>query len=874
MLHTTKLYPPRVRGGLISRPRLLDLLDGAAGRRLTVVRAPAGFGKSTAVAQWLARAGLPVAWASLDAGDDNPWSFFALVVAALRSIDRTLATGTQELLDGPGLLTARSLAESLHAELETATRPFALVLDDYHVITSPEIHESVAFLARHRRQVARLVITSRSEPPQEELRAGGEVFAVGREDLRFTRDEAIQLLNQSFGLDLAPGEVDALTDRAEGWVASLHLIGTFLRGQSRERQRRFVEESVGNVRFVDEYLWETVLQPLPDDLQAFLLRTSILDRFTADLGGAVAETDHAAALIGRCERDNLFLIPLDDRGEWFRYHRLFADTLRARLASKVNDAEVAELHRRGAAWLEARGFEEDAARHAMAGREWDRAIRLLEQIGAPLFSSDRVMALRSWLEGLPREALARSPLLAFWLAWALARSGNFNQSMPLLRTAEETWAAAGDEPNLGLVRLFRAYQALITGNFPRAIEEAKASIDRLPEDPSAQRSLAQVVLSLAFSSAGGASDAERALADAQMASTASALPWIRLIGMASAGTILVQQGKLLDATVLFRRMVAEGDHRLYLVVQNALYSLGQIYTEWNMLEEAERAFRQTEELMSSTRTIIYGNRICLGFARLAWARGEIEEAFNEVDRALDYAHQTGIVQHIRDARSQQARFCLASGRLALARRWADSSELDPYLPPEYERQHEWLTLVRLLILEGQSELALRVLTDVEGQAEAAGRHGEVVEMLMLEALAYRTDGDNSRAIEALGRALALGEPDGYVRSFADEGQPLVPLLRQAAARGSHRDYAQRLLAAIGGRPAMTGPEQTAPLAALSEREVEVLRLVAVGLPNREIGQRLFISEKTVKKHLSNILGKLQATNRGQALDEARRQGIL
>jgi LuxR family maltose regulon positive regulatory protein len=293
-----------------------------------------------------------------------------------------------------------------------------------------------------------------------------------------------------------------------------------------------------------------------------------------------------------------------------------------------------------------------------------------------------------------------------------------------------------------------------------------------------------------------------------------------------------------------------------------------------MPDEAELFYQQVDEFVRSTRAIVYANRMCLGLARLAWARGEVEEAFNQNDRALDYARRTGIASLIRDARAQQARFWLAGGQVALARRWADSSSLDPYQAPDVERQFEQLTVVRMLIAEGQAELALWMLNEIQGHAEASGWHGEIVEMLVLRALAHRTGGDSPRALDALSRALAFGEPAGYVRVFADEGQPLVPLLRQAAARGSHRTYAQRLLAAIGGRPATSGPDKTTRLAALSEREVDVLRLVAAGLPNREIGLRLLISEKTVKKHLSNILGKLQATNRGQALDEARRQSIL
>jgi LuxR family maltose regulon positive regulatory protein len=344
--------------------------------------------------------------------------------------------------------------------------------------------------------------------------------------------------------------------------------------------------------------------------------------------------------------------------------------------------------------------------------------------------------------------------------------------------------------------------------------------------------------------------------------------------MANSGGVLVQQGKLLEATVLFRRVIRTGDHLHLFMVQNALYQLGHVYLEWNMLDEAERTLRHADELAQTTRVILFGNRICLGLARLAWARGEVEDAFDEVERAINYAGQAGMVQHARDARALQVRFWLAADQLALARRWADSCELDPYQPPEYERQVEHLTYVRLLIGEERPDLALRILDGIQQVAEETGRHGDLVEILVLRVLAHNADGDQVRALDALEQALVAGREGGYVRTFADEGEALAPLLRRAAARGAYRDYAQQLLTVIEGVAPAPRPDQSGRSEALSEREVEVVRLVAAGLANREIGQRLFISEKTVKKHLSNILGKLGTTNRTQAVDQARRLDLL
>ncbi len=439
------------------------------------------------------------------------------------------------------------------------------------------------------------------------------------------------------------------------------------------------------------------------------------------------------------------MIPLDDRGSWFRYHHLFADVLRDRLAQVVSADDARLLHLRAAEWLENHGLVEDAVQHATAGQDWERVVRLLERVGGALYEGDRIPLLRSWLEGLPSEALDRSPRLTFWLAWALARSGDPSRSMTLLQNAEASWTADGDRQNLGLVKTFYAFHHLVSGDSLRAIEEAQDALDRLPDYRHGERSMAQVLLGLALSSVGAAGDAERAFADARLASGGSASPWVQSVEMVNTGAVLVQQGKLVDATVLFRRVIKTGHHLRLLAVQNALVQLGHVYIEMNMLDEAERTLRHADELVEKTKAISYGNRVCLGLARLAWARGQIEEAFDEVERALGYAHQSGLIQFAWEARAWQAHLWLASGQIALARRWADGCGLDPDLPPEYERWREHLTIVRLLILEGRPDLALKMLTTIQGLAEATGRHGEVVEMSVLRALAHRAGGDNPSA---------------------------------------------------------------------------------------------------------------------------------
>src|SRR5215216_581255 len=382
-LLTTKISAPRLRPNLVFRTRLINEISDAD-VPLTVVCGPAGYGKSTLVTQWMVKTGTPTAWAQLDAYDNDPWDFFQLVASAIESIDPSVASSTRELLEGPrpadlSQEAIRSLLESLSA----TTRQFALVLDDYQVIESPAIHEAMREILLHLPPTMRVFVVSRTEPPLQlaRLRGRHQVLELGQEDLRFTDEEALDLLQKTNGLDVTPGEVDSLNERAEGWVAGLQLVAYMLHAQSKEGIRQFVAEFCGSVRSIENYLWEEVITRQSSAIQDFLLRTSILDRFTAPLCAAITGIEDNGAAIRHLERCRLFIVPLDHLGHWYRYHHLFSDVLRDRLAQAMPEEELGDLHRRAAVWLEEHDFVEDAARHAVAGRDWERAAGLLEQIG-------------------------------------------------------------------------------------------------------------------------------------------------------------------------------------------------------------------------------------------------------------------------------------------------------------------------------------------------------------------------------------------------------------------------------------------------------------------------------------------------------------
>jgi LuxR family maltose regulon positive regulatory protein len=873
-LLTTKLCAPRLRPNLVARPRLLEAIS-VADSALTVLCAPAGYGKSTLVTQWLIDAGIPIAWVSLDAYDNDLQDFFSLIVSAIQSIDRDIAAGTWQLLNNSTPPSGEALARSLIEEVSITTRPFALVLDDYHLINASEIHSAMATMLQNLPEALRVFIISRTDPPLPlaRLRSQKELLELGQDDLQFSDDEALALLQRFDGLEVTPGEVSTLNDRTEGWVAGLQLISHVLRGHPPDRIRRFAVEFSGSVRSIEKYLWEEVIEGQPPEVQSFLLRTSILSQFAAPLCDAICESSDSAATIRQLEKERLFLVSLDDVGQWYRYHHLFGDVLRDRLAEELSEAELAGLHRRAAAWLEEQDFIEDAARHAVAGRDWERAIRLVEGIGFELYEQDRITALCKWLQGLPNEILERSPRLAFWLAYALTRLGRFDQAVQPLRIVEQGWEGDADPIDFASLRILQSFRSL-ADDLPRSSDFARDALALLPDDRPDDQAMAYLMLALSHMVRGECAEAEQAFANVRVKADIGHRIWIEFVEMAGSGGVLIQQGKLPQAAILFRRVLKLADEQYAIPSQQAMCRLGEIYLEWNDLDEAERLFLRTDAICEQTRSILWRSEVCLGLAKVAWARSEFETAFDEVERALDFGNQAGLLIQVRYARAHQARFWLTAGQLALARRWADSSDLDPYLPPRHERIFEHLTFVRLLIAEDQSSAALKILKAIGDAAREKGRTGDLIEVLALQALAYKQDGEHAEALDNLEQALAAGDQAGYVRIFVDEGEAIAPLLRHVSTRGARRDYAQKLLAAIDGSEPPPSYSKSETVDALSEREVEVLRLVSAGLPNRDIGQHLFISEKTVKKHLSNILGKLEATNRTQAVDQARRIGLL
>jgi LuxR family maltose regulon positive regulatory protein len=871
---TTKLSSPRLRPNVVTRQQLLQRISHADAP-VTILCAPAGYGKSTLATQWLVHSGVPAAWVSLDSYDNDPLDFFSLIVGAIQSIDRDVGAATSQLLHEVRSPTSQAIAKSLLEDVYATTRPFALVLDDYQEIDNVDIHEAMSALLLRLPGTMRVVIVSRTEPAMQlaRLRSRQELLELGHEELRFSDDEALELLQRFNGLELTPGDVFSINDRAEGWVAGLQLVSYVLRGHSPERVRQFTNEFSGSVRSIENYLWEETIQRQSEATKQFLLRTSILSRFNAPLCEVVTGRADSATVLRQLEHDQMFLISLDEVGQWYRYHHLFADVLRDRLALETSEEDLARIHRGASAWYEENDQTEDAARHAFAGRDWERAVRLLERIGTELYYQDRITALHSWLQGLPQETLERSPRLALYLSYALIRLGFVRQAEDPMKIADDALTLEDNPVELSLVRLIKAQLSLAT-DIPHAISLAQEAIELLPEGMPHERSLGYLVIGLAFMLKGECAESERAFATTRSLAEISNHDWVQLAEFGGSSALLMQQGKLEESAVLARRILKLGDEMHAIPIQQAHVRLGEIYLEWNLLSDAERHFLHAEHLCDATNSILWRYEIGVGLARLAWARGDFEIAFDEIERGISFANEANRLTHIRFARAFQARFWVDAGRLALARLWAEGSDLDPTDSLDYVRFDEFMTLARLLVKEEQLEVARSLLETMAESARANGRNGDLVEISVLLAVTHKAEGNHAEALDVIDRALTLGVQGGYVRVFIDEGETIAPLLRHSSTRGANRDYVQSLLAAIDGSPVHPTQASADMFEALSEREIEVLRLVSAGLPNRNIGERLFITEKTVKKHLSNILGKLGATNRTQAVDQARRFGLI
>lgn len=894
----TKLYVPPAQPRAVLRPRLIERLDEGSHRRLTLISAHAGSGKTTLVGEWLATGERPAAWLSLDEGDNDPTRFVTYLIAAVQTVEPKVGEGLLGAVQSPQPPPTESILTALLNEISPAPEDFVLVLDDYHVIDSRPVDDVLAFMIEHLPPRMHLIIATREDPrlPLPRLRARGQLTELRAADLRFTSSEAAAFLNEVMDLDLSAEQLSAVEARTEGWIAGLQLAALSMR--RREDVSGFIESFAGDNRYILDYLVEEVLQRQPERVRSFLLGTSILDRLSGPLCDAVTGQEESNALLEALERGNLFVVPLDDRRHWFRYHHLFADVLSAHLRQERPN-EVATLHRRASEWYEHNGLPSEAIRHALAAGDYERAAALIELSARAMLMGRREETFLGWLRELPDELVSRRPVLGVYYALAVV-SYDLEAAEVRLRDAERLLdgkAHAGetvvvDEEEFralpGIAAIIRAYHAGAIGDVSGSVSHARRALDLLPEDEPLWRGAAATLLGLACWNGGDLEEAYRFIADGMES--------LRMAGdttQSSSGAFILAdirrtQGRLRDAARIYDQalQIAE-DHGEPMPPGAADLHVGmsELRRERDDLDSAWRYLQRSGEL--GERGGIWENRYRwhVATARIKEARGDLDGALESLDEA-EHLYLRSPDPYVRPIAAFKTRIWVRQGRLAEALGWARERNLSSGDDLDYLREFEHVTLARALIARyesGRSESsiheAMGLLERLLQAAQEGGRAGSVIEILTLQALARQALDDIPAALAPLERALELAEPEGYVRIFVDEGAPMTRLLSEAAERGISPGYADRLLAASDAEERKSGGEYHQPHARslaepLSGRELEVLRLVARGLSNREISEQLFLAVITVKGHNRNIFRKLGAGRRTEAVARARELGLL
>ncbi len=917
-LLSTKLYLPSPRQDLVPRPRLLERLDQGARGKLTLVSAPAGFGKTTLVSEWASRSAVPVTWLSLDEGDNDQARFLSYFIAALQAIKGDIGETALAVLQSPQPPQIEPLLKGLINEIadfadgpptvlqqgsplpsieDSSGQDFALVIDDYHVLETQQIHDAVTFLIDQLPPQMHLVITTREDPPLPlaRWRARGQMAEIRASDLRFSETEAADFLNQVMGLELTTDDIAALESRTEGWIAGLHLAALSLQRQADRTE--FIQSFAGDDRHVADYLVGEVLSLQPEEVQRFLLHSSILERMCGPLCDALIDDDEepggSQGILEHLEQANLFIVPLDNRRRWYRYHHLFVELLRTRLR-RVHPERIPDLHRRASVWYEGNGLITDALDHALEAADFEQAAHLAAANALPMLMRGEVATVQNWLDALPQQVIRSSPRLCIDQAWVLHLNQRPEAIEPLLRDAERA-LESGDHARqattsswLGEVLALRAWVKRSQGELAEAIELSHQALELLTEEHVFALCLNLVSLAGALRYVGDTAQAIQVLTDC--------IPLCQ-----AAGNYL---GVMADTYDLAELWVMQGRlHRAKAVLEDALHwaaqqgvqqmpatsmvyvKLGDVLREQNDLQAAEDHLSTGIEL-SEGRLASVSGQAYLSLARLKQARGDAAAARNALQQAEQAVRGWETPEIVADMAAHRARLWLEQGDLPAAIRWVHHSGIRASKEPAYLHEFELLTLARVLIAQGSAQPdegtlheAMELLKRLRQTAEAGERMGRVIEISMLQALAIsqipiRGRGQDE-ALAALEPALELAEPEGHVRTFIDEGEPMARLLYEAAARGIAPEYAGRLLAAypdvVTAQPKGSPDDMIEPLTA---RELEVLGLIAEGRSNREIAAELYLSLNTVKVHCSNIYGKLGVKSRTQAAAKAKKLGIL
>jgi LuxR family transcriptional regulator, maltose regulon positive regulatory protein len=869
---TTKLFIPPLRSNLVARPRLIKRLHAGMHRKLTVISASAGFGKTTLVSEWLHNCNCPVAWLSLDDGDNDPARFLTYLFAALQTIAKNMEEGVFALLHSPQLPPLESFLTALINEITSIPEAFVLVLDDYHVIRDERINQTIAYLLEHLPPQMHLVIITREEPrlPLARLRVRDQLTHLRAADLRFTYAEATEFLRRVMGLPLSADDITLLESRTEGWVAGLQLAALSIKEQVDATS--FIQSFTGSNPFVLDYLVEEVLKQQSTEIQTFLLHTSILDRMSGPLCDALLGSFTLSATgqetLEYLERANLFIIPLDHERRWYRYHHLFADLLRQRLRQSVTTREgnrsVAELHILASIWFEANALMLEAFHHAACAQDVQRAARLAEGEGMPLLFRGAVASVSNWLNSLSKDDLDASPSLWVMVASARLMTGQITDVERHLHAAEKALRGVEQDEKtrdvIGHIAAIRATLAVSKHQVDTIIAEARRALEYLHPDNLPVRTATAWSLGYAYQLQGDRAKANKAYTEALSNSQRIGHVMITILASLGLGKIQEEETQLHVAAETYQRVLKWAGDPALPVACEAHLGLARIFYEWNDLDSALHHGQQAVQLgklLEQTDRAVAGEVM---LARLRLAQGDVRSAMATIAKADLFARQHNFMHQLPHIAETQILTLLHQGNLDGAAVLAQK-----HLLP--------LSMARVHLAQGNPAEALAVLQPLDEQSQQKERVNERLKVKILLAIALHRNGEKAEAMQNLRDALTMAQPGGFIRIFVDEGTPMKRLFHEAATHGiMHNDIAM-LLAAFETDPPFPYSAQSL-IEPLSERELEILHLIAQGLSNREIGERLFLALSTVKGHNQNIFAKLQVKRRTEAVAYARELGLL
>jgi len=888
----TKLCVPPLRSRWMTRLRLVKRMDEGFNGKLTLISAPAGFGKTTLLVDWVHRHKIPVAWFSVDKADNDPLHFLTYVILGLQGRETGTGKAALTMLQSPQPPSVESILINLINDVIRIPTDIALILDDYHLVAAQPIHDLMAFLLENLPEQMHMVIATRSDPPLPllaRLRSQNQLTELRAADLSFSADETANLINQSLDLQLSTRDIQLLETQTEGWVAGLQLAALSLQG--RKDPSDFIKGFKGDNRYIADYLTEEVLNRQSEPLRNFMLQTSILGRLCGSLCDTVTGQEHGQQVLNTLEKANLFVIPLDDERCWYRYHHLFADLLEQRLRMKQGDL-VTELHNRASQWFAENDFKKEAVDHALAAKDYNQAAQLIQEIAGVDWDRANESRLIRWFRKLPNEQIGANSKLCIFYAKELSQSGYLEDAEMRLQAAENLIESTSNselrnEDLRGRIAVIRAYISSQTGDFSRIIRFSNQALKLLPQGDLIWQSVAATTLGLAYgwSGVGDMVKAQQAFSEAMKISKAAGNMYHTILTNMCLGVVMLLRGQFKEAKDIFQQSISHANENglSETEIAGSLYgNLGVIFCEWNDLNEGIRLINKGIELNKQGRDPLMLASCRINLFRALIYRMDLVGAFSVIEKLNESTREFRLPPWITNVIAANNVYSwLANGNLNAATQWAKEKGLSVDNKLTNLREPEHIALVFILIAQGQLDDADRLLQRLIENAKAGDRVYVVIEMRLMRALILKAQKNTSAALGELKLALSLAEPGGLIMIFVSKGKPVSELLEEiVAVKKGDQDatktefslsYAKKLLSAF---KAAAPPKTECLLDPISEREMEVLHLIAAGLSNREIADKLFISLNTVKTHTKNINSKLDVNSRIQAIARAKELGLL